>query len=123
MSGKAVTVDEFGHLPAGVYLLETGDFANASLNPPLMHLLSALPARLVEPSGARSPVAPAARQLVETTANRFWRDGYRYMLERGADYQHSFVAARTASVAVVSLLAVALYAWARELSATRPTHR
>ncbi|MEE2663221.1 MAG: phospholipid carrier-dependent glycosyltransferase [Myxococcota bacterium] len=118
--GKSVTVDEFGHLPAGVYLLETGDFTHASLNPPLMHWLSALPVRFVEPSGRPNPVAPAARELYRSTANPFWRDGYRYMLERGADYQRSFVAARTASVAVVSLLAIALYAWARELSATRP---
>ena len=43
LARKSVTVDEFGHLPAGVYLLETGDFGHASLNPPLMNLLSALP--------------------------------------------------------------------------------
>jgi len=118
--GKSVTVDEFGHLPAGVYLLETGDFAHASLNPPLMHWLSALPVRFVEPSGRPNPVAPAVRELYRSTANRFWQNGYRFMLERGADYQRSFVAARTASVIVVSLLAVVLYAWARELSPMRP---
>lgn len=117
---KSVTIDEFGHLPAGVLLLETGDRSFASLNPPLMPWLAALPTRLVAPSGDANPVAPGAERLARTIANPFWRAGYRFMADRGADYQRLFVAARLVSVAVVMLLAVVVYAWARELAPQRP---
>ena len=40
---KSVTVDELGHLPSGLYYLQTGDARYASLNPPLVNALSALP--------------------------------------------------------------------------------
>jgi len=120
LARKSVTVDEFGHLPAGVYLLETGDFEHASLNPPLMNLLSALPVQLVRPSGSPSLTAPGARRLSEMKGSRFWRDGYRFMHERGGDYHRTFVAARGASVAMVMLLAVASFVWARALAPARP---
>ena len=117
--GKSVTVDEFGHLPAGVYLLETGDWSHASLNPPAMNVLSALPTWLVSESSGPSPVAPAAKRLAEQTPNPFWRNGYRFMLERGAEYHRVFVAARLSTVAMVLLLGVIVYAWARELAPAR----
>jgi hypothetical protein len=37
------TVDEFAHLPSGLYTLRTGDFSLFPLNPPLVKLLAALP--------------------------------------------------------------------------------
>ena len=43
LTRKSVTVDEFGHLPAGINLLGHGEARYAQLNPPLANLLSALP--------------------------------------------------------------------------------
>lgn len=111
---KSVTVDEFGHLPVGMALLDTGDASVAPLNPPLMRLLSALPTRAIAPSDAPNPVAPGVRRLAEQTRHPFWRGGYRLMLERGADYRRLFVAARLVSVAVTLVLAVVAWRWARE---------
>lgn len=116
---QSVTIDEFGHLPAGMLILETGDLSHATLNPPLMNGLAALPARWVEASGAPNPVSPGARALAATIANPFWRGGYRLMVERGADYQRLFLAARLVSVAVTLLLGVVVYRWARELAPER----
>ena len=49
--GDSVTVDEFAHLPAGVYYLETGHFDVYNLSPPLLRELAALPVVAARPAG------------------------------------------------------------------------
>ena len=44
------TVDEFYHLPVGLYTLETGDFMLFPANPPLVELLAALPVLALDPA-------------------------------------------------------------------------
>jgi len=39
----SVTIDEFAHLPVGLYMLRTGDFAPDPINPPLTRMIAALP--------------------------------------------------------------------------------
>ena len=46
---KSVTVDEPGHLAAGYLYLQSGDSRYASLNPPLINVVSALPLILASP--------------------------------------------------------------------------
>ena len=41
--GDSVTIDEFAHLPAGIYYLRTGRFDVYNLSPPLVRELAALP--------------------------------------------------------------------------------
>ena len=55
-----MTVDEFAHLPAGVYYLETGHFEVYDLSPPLLRQLAALPVLAARPAGdfARSTTVP-----------------------------------------------------------------
>ena len=49
--GDSVTVDEFAHLPAGLYYLETGHFDVYNLSPPLLRELAALPVLAARPAG------------------------------------------------------------------------
>ena len=55
---KSVTVDELGHLPSGLYFLQTGDARYASLNPPLVNALSAVPVLLLDLEREPAPPPP-----------------------------------------------------------------
>jgi hypothetical protein len=111
---KAVTVDELGHLPSGLLYLQTGDPRFASLNPPLVNVLSALPVLLLE-----LPADPV--QIVASDdPSSFWTTGYQFMEHYREDYLRIFDAARFAPIVIVALLGVLLYGWARRLSPAEP---
>ena len=114
LRAKSVTVDEFGHLPAGLNLWNSGDFAYGELNPPLMNALSALPLKL---AGIRT-VYP--RDFPQDSRHGFWANGYLFMGQHRADYQGLFVRARWVTVALVGLLGVVAFAWGRLLVPARP---
>ena len=112
---KSVTVDEFGHLPAGYNLLRTGDFRHAELNPPLVNALSALPLLPM-----RLEASSTATDVEVSGPYRFWTDGYRFMFDHAADYQRAFVAARSVIVLSTLLTGLLLFGWARKLVPARP---
>ena len=98
--GDSVTVDEFAHLPAGLYYLETGHFDVYNLSPPLLRELAALPVL-----GAR----PAGDFARFTTFPEHWALGYEFM-ERNRDRYHLlFVLGRLPMVALALGLVVAVY--------------
>lgn len=112
--GKSVTVDEFGHLPAGFNTLRSGDFRHCTLNPPLMNVLSALP---VAAMGPRPTQEPPPFRLAPSFD--FWESGYRFMFAYPEDYRRLFTAARCVTVVLVGGLGVLLFFWARSLAPRR----
>jgi hypothetical protein len=115
--GKSITVDEFGHLPAGYNTLRTGDFGYSDLNPPLMNSLSALPALLMNPSRSNEPRPGQFVRL--KPGHDFWFNGYAFMFDYKDDYLALFTAARFVTVLLVGLLGLLLFFWARLLAPGR----
>ena len=75
--GDSVTVDEFAHLPAGLYYLETGHFDVYNLSPPLLRELAALPVLAARPAGdfarfTTFPEHPVCRGVTPFTVNDGW---------------------------------------------------
>ena len=98
--GDSVTVDEFAHLPAGLYYLETGHFDVYNLSPPLLRELAALPVLAARPAGDFARF---------TTFPEHWALGYEFM-ERNRDRYHLlFVLGRLPMVALALGLVVAVY--------------
>src|SRR5213078_2088337 len=95
-----VTVDEFAHLPAGLYYLQTGHFDVYNLSPPLLRELAALPVLAAGPAGDFARF---------TTFPEHWALGYEFM-ERNRDRYHLlFVLGRLPMVALALALVVAVY--------------
>lgn len=113
-SHNSVTVDELGHLPSGVYFLATGDPRYASLNPPLVNALSALPVLLLDLDRGSEP-PPASDDPFS-----FWDTGYRFQERHRQDYLRIYAVARLVPIAIVAWLGVLLFAWARRLSPAAP---
>ena len=115
LTGKSVTVDEFGHLPVGVNLLTTGDFDYCVLNPPLMNVLSAWPVVALH-----SPPTDSQWSLETDRKHEFWDNGYVFMVRNAADYQKLFIASRCVTVLIGVLLGVLLFVWSRLFDLRRP---
>jgi hypothetical protein len=113
-SQNSVTVDELGHLPSGVYFLLTGDPRYASLNPPLVNALSALPVLLLDLDPALEAPAPSDDPF------SFWDNGYHFQERHRRDYLRIFRVARWVPVALVAALTILIFAWARRLAPQAP---
>ena len=104
------TVDEFVHLPSGLYYLRTGDFAVNPQNPPLVRLLAAVPLVLMD---AKLDTGP--QWHTDLTGWGPWMLGTRFMRLNADRYFDLFFAGRT----VIVLLGVAggflVFLWARRL--------
>jgi hypothetical protein len=98
--GDSVTVDEFAHLPAGVYYLETGHFDVYNLSPPLLRELAALPVVAARPAGDFARF---------TTFPQHWGLGYEFMERNRARYHFLFVLGRLPMIALALGLVVAVY--------------
>jgi hypothetical protein len=102
------TVDEFAHLPAGYWTLETGRFELFPLNPPLIKVLSALPLLALDPAiDTASPV--------QNTGWFPWEFGTGFMERNRPIYDRIFFLARLPVVALGILLGLLAFFWAREL--------
>jgi len=109
--GDSVTVDEFGHLPAGVYYLETGHFDVYNLSPPLLRELAALPVLAARPAGDFTRF---------TTSPMQWGPGYEFMEGNRDRYHLLFVLGRLPMVALALALVVAVYLCGVRHLGTRP---
>lgn len=96
-----MTIDEFAHLPAGIYYLRTGHFDLYNLSPPLLRQLAALPVLLARPAGEfhYPPTQPD-----------HWVLGYQFMEANAGRYHALFVLARLPMIALTLGLVVAVYA-------------
>lgn len=111
---KSVTVDEFGHLPSGLYTLLTGDVRYSALNPPLANVLASLPVVGLDVEPAFAP--PAASDDVFS----FWSNGRQFLERQRADYVRIFDAARMVPILLVAALGVLLFFWAEKLAPQSP---
>jgi 4-amino-4-deoxy-L-arabinose transferase-like glycosyltransferase len=111
---KSVTVDELGHLPSGLYFLQTGDARYAALNPPLVNALSALPVLFLDLERAPEPPPPSEDVL------SFWSAGYHFQEMHRADYVRIFEVARWVPILIVACLGVLSFFCARRLAPEAP---
>ena len=111
-SRKSVTVDELGHLPSGLYTLASGDVRHASLNPPLLNVLAALP---VLTMSLDTPIEPpeASDDVFD-----FWSAGYHFHERHRSDYLRIYDLARWVPVLLAVALGVLVFRWANEVANT-----
>ncbi len=100
--GDSVTIDEFAHLPAGLYYLRTGRFDVYNLSPPLLREIAALPLLAAHPAGDVAAFGG-------TAVSQHWALGYAFMERNAARYHRLFVLGRLpmAALTLVLVLAVA----------------
>jgi len=99
----SVTIDEFVHLPIGIYALETGDLSLDPINPPHTRMLAALPVLLESPAFAPPPGASD------------WGLGYHLMQANAGRYHELFLPARAVIIALTLLLGTLVALWASQL--------
>lgn len=102
------TVDEFAHVPAGWYTLQTGRFDLFPTNPPLIKLLQGLPLFALGPE-----LVPDAR--VVNTGWYPWVYATGFMERNRPIYDRIFLLARLPVVILGLLTCWLVHRWAREL--------
>lgn len=107
---KSVTVDELGHLPAGVYTLARGDVRHATLNPPLLNALAALP---VFALSLDEPIEPPA---ASDDVFAFWSTGYHFHERHRADYLRIYAVARAVPILLALALGWLVFHWANAVA-------
>ena len=114
VSRKCATVDEFVHVPSGVYYWQTGDFSLSGLNPPLAKLFAALPVL------AMNPKMPIALPPGERAAEYPWAFGRLFMLKNWDAYDAMLFRSRATTMLLSVLAGLALFLWARRLTGFWP---
>lgn len=105
------TVDEVGHLPAGLYTWEFGRFDVFRVNPPLVRALAVLPVWLSEPEYDWSSYRQGIIDRPE------WNMGGDLMMANGESSLRYFTWARWMLIPVSLLGGYVCYRWAKELYA------
>ncbi len=102
----SVTYDENFHLPAGLMILERGNFTGSVAQPPLPKVLYALPALAL---GARLPAPAAMTSGDEGTV------GESFMRVNADRYGRLYLAGRMVGLLFSVLLGLLVWRWARSL--------
>ncbi len=103
----SVTIDEFLHLPTGLYYLYTGDFRPDPINPPWTRMIAALPL-------LRHPPAFDAKPGMGG-----WAMGYVFERQNRKAYHALYQPARAMIVLLACLLATLVFVWSRQLYGDR----
>ena len=110
---KAVTVDEGGHLPAGITYWQKRTFGLFHHNPPLVKMLAALPAMAFRPTVDYSKSwKRSSEQDVPVSPVVF---GWEFMYANADRYLSIYFWSRLVIVGFSILTAVMIFLWAREL--------
>ena len=104
----SVTIDEFVHLPVGLYAIYTGDLRSDPINPPHTRMIAAL--ALLRHPPAFDPEPGAAH----------WGMGYLLMQSNVEQYQRIFVRGRTMVIALALVLAAVVFWWSFQLYGESP---
>jgi hypothetical protein len=99
----SVTIDEFAHLPTGLYYLRSGDYSLDPINPPWTRMIAAA-AVLRDLPVFSLPEAP-----------NHWAMGYELAERNRDDYQRLYVHARMAIALLGALCGALIVAWAASL--------
>jgi hypothetical protein len=110
---ESVTVDEVGHLPAGLSYWQQGTFGLYHHNPPLVKLVAALPALA---AGAEVDYSGSWRQnLKRNLPQSPWVFGREFMYGNAARYHDIYFWARLSIVAFSLLTGIVVFLWSRML--------
>ncbi|MBZ0269012.1 hypothetical protein K8I85_12710, partial [bacterium] len=111
-SRESCTVDEFGNLPLAVVYWR-GDALHVDRgNPPLTRWIQGVPLLPLHPDAG---VGPAELAGIETS----WDLGYRFETAHPDDYHRLLARARLASVALLALTVLGVFALAADLAGPR----
>jgi hypothetical protein len=104
-----VTIDEVGHVPAGLDHWQTANYSMYRVNPPLIRMLSVLPILAASPdtSGLQSTDDPGIRSE--------WKNGRWFASANAARYFDLVCLARLTSVVWSLLGGYLVFSWARTL--------
>ncbi len=91
------TLDEWGHLPSGLYHWQTGDFSMHRVNPPLIRMIAALPMLVSSPRTHWQPPndSPLSRQEFDSGSHMLQINGSKFLFQ--------FVLARWSLIPVMLL--------------------
>lgn len=103
------TVDEVGHLAAGVAHWQTGDFSPYRVNPPLVRMLATLPVLAANPATDYSDLRDVPGRRSE------WSLGHKFVQTNADRYFDLLCMARLAGVVWSMLGGLLVFCWAREL--------
>ena len=106
---NSVTIDEVGHIPAGVSYWQTGRFSLYRVNPPLPRLLATLPVLLARPRVDHRHWTDAPGDRPE------WEVGRDFAAANRANYMELVRLARLAGLLWSALGALVVYRWAGQL--------
>jgi len=98
----SVTVDEFAHLPLGLYMWRSADFSLDPINPPLSRMLLA------------APLLGEKAELAASTDN-VWALGYDFMQKNTQSYHFLFELSRCAVIFIALILVLLVERWASEV--------
>lgn len=107
MRREVVTVDEGGHLIAGIVYWHHGAFQVYHVNPPFLKLLAALPVVVSEPKGNDLPDPSFGQRWL------YLHD--QFMVANASDYQAYLFRARLMIVVLSCIGGWVLFLWSREL--------
>jgi hypothetical protein len=110
---QTATIDEFRHLPTGLYDLRTHDFSFDSKTPPFWKMICALPAYA---SKANLNLDPDWRMPRGGWGP--WIFGTRFMMDNSARYDDYFYRAHALTILAAVFLMLLVYGWAKELTGT-----
>jgi hypothetical protein len=110
---KSVTVDEVGHLPAGISYWQRGTFELYHHNPPLVKLIAALPALAAHPVVDYSKSWEFNRRSGMPLSQ--WAFGWEFMYANAARYHDIYFWARLPVVCLSLIAGAVVFLWSREL--------
>ncbi len=106
---KYYTVDEFGHVPAGLSHWKTGRFEAYRVNPPLQRLVAAFPVLFAH------PVLDLRRLHAGLLHRSEWSLGFDFIEANRSRYMDLFRIARLPGILWSALAAIAIASWGRRL--------
>jgi 4-amino-4-deoxy-L-arabinose transferase-like glycosyltransferase len=109
---KSATVDEVGHLPAGISYWQTGSFELYHHNPPLVKLLAALPALTTQPIVDYSSWEINRKSGMPLSP---WAFGWEFMYANAVRYHTIYFWSRLPIVAFSLLAGAIVFMWARAM--------
>lgn len=102
-------MDEVAHIPAGYSYLKFGDYRLNPEHPPLAKMLSALPLLFLHLQ------FPLNHPTWTTDVNGQWEAGYQFLYHLGNDADQILFWSRLPIIALLILLGIYIWKWAKEL--------
>lgn len=103
---SSVTIDEFGHVPAGYYYIKTLNPKFLALNPPLIQMFSVFPLLFT-------------KYKIEVSTNydnyEFWHIGYNFFINNFKIYTKIYLISRISIIFLAIILGIFIFLWGKIL--------